>query len=107
VAGFNFTIAGTLYSTANGGAAIAGATVVVTDNNGQKLQLVTCTNGNFYTTTPVAFPVRLEASDCPPTQQMSATASKGSCNTGGCLSLERHAHSSPVGRRGTHHAGLA
>jgi hypothetical protein len=92
IPGFNWTISGTLYSSANGSAAVAGATIVVTDNNGQRLQLVTCSNGNFYTTTPVAFPITLEANECPASEPMATTASKGSCNTSACHSSGTRIH---------------
>jgi cytochrome c553 len=76
-----FTIAGTVVD-ANGGG-IAGATVVVTDNNQAQKRLVTATNGNFYTTDTIAFPVTVKVTSCPTTKKMTAQvqSSGGSCNS--------------------------
>jgi hypothetical protein len=80
----NWTIAGTLYRTATGGAAVSGVTIEIVDANGQTIQLVTSDNGNFYTDQDVAFPVQTRASSCPLDQAMTAPANQGSCNAGGC-----------------------
>jgi hypothetical protein len=75
-----WTVAGTLYSTVSGGAAVA--TINVTDANGQKLKLVTATNGNFWTGSAVAYPLQVSASRCPPTVPMVSPVSTAGCN--GC-----------------------
>ena len=76
-----FYLAGTLYNAAGGGAAVAGATINVTDANGKKTKIVSANNGNFWTTTVLAFPVTVDASLCPATVPMVATVSgNGACN---------------------------
>ena len=84
-----WTVSGTLFSTANGGAAVSGATIEVTDAAGQVLLLHTYSNGNFYTITPVKFPLKVRATKCPTDIHMAANASKGSCNTNGCHDTTR------------------
>jgi len=86
----DFGLAGTLYTTATGSTAIAGATITVKDASGQMFDMVTQANGNFYTFNSVAFPVQVWASEC----QISQTAqmmvsqvqssSGGGCNMSGC-----------------------
>jgi hypothetical protein len=76
-----FYLGGTLYNAATGGAAVAGATIRVTDANGKQVNIVSATNGNFWTTTVLAYPVHVEASLCPSTLPMSASVSgNGACN---------------------------
>jgi hypothetical protein len=48
VAGLLITVSGTLHASAAGGAAVAGATVVVKDPAGKTLHLVTSPNGIFW-----------------------------------------------------------
>ena len=78
-----FTLAGTLYTAAGSTTTIAGATIRVTDANGVTTRLVTAANGNFWTTSAVAYPVHVAASQCPSTTAMvSAVQSSGaSCNS--------------------------
>jgi hypothetical protein len=76
-----WTVAGTLYATAQGGAPIAGATITVTDANNVTVRLVTASNGNFYTGQTLAMPLRVGASRCPSTRMMSARPSTGDCNS--------------------------
>ena len=52
-----FTLAGTVYTSVNSNTAVTGATISVTDANGQHLKIVTQLNGNFYTSQAVAFPL--------------------------------------------------
>jgi hypothetical protein len=89
-----FTLCGTLYQNATGNIPFAGAHVTITDNNGMQLDTVTMTNGNFWFTTSIAFPVTILASDCPSAVKMNASASTGHCNQGGChpggTSLQMH-----------------
>jgi hypothetical protein len=76
-----FTLGGTLYSAATGGVAVAGATINVTDAAGKTVKIVSANNGNFWTTTALTFPVKVDASLCPSTLPMSATVSgNGACN---------------------------
>lgn len=79
-----WTLAGTLYTKATGGVALSGATIEVVDANGKVVTMATNTNGNFYTTTPVTFPVHTRASKCPNDARMVATAAQGSCNRSSC-----------------------
>lgn len=76
-----FYIGGTLYSAATGGAAVAGATIDITDAAGKKVQAISADNGNFWTTTPLTYPIKVDASLCPSTTPMTATVSgNGACN---------------------------
>jgi hypothetical protein len=86
--------AGTVYSAINGGAAVAGATVIVTDANGAELKLITAQNGNFWTEQNLAFPLRVGASKCPDTQQMLGTVDQAgaSCNRAGCHDAANRIH---------------
>jgi len=77
--GPTFTVAGTLYDGA--GAALAGATITIVDANGTQTPVVTTSNGNFYTSATLAFPVHVSASLCPATKPMSAAVSDGDCNS--------------------------
>jgi len=81
-----FTIAGTIYSSATSNTAVTGATVTVTDANGQVLHIVSQLNGNFYSSTPVAYPLTVNASSCPNISKMSAqvTSGGGACAQSGC-----------------------
>jgi hypothetical protein len=81
VSGANWTVAGTVYKSGSG---VSGVTIVITDANGQTIQLVSCDNGNFYTDQNVAFPVNVRASSCPADTSMVSTAAQGSCNATGC-----------------------
>jgi hypothetical protein len=95
-----FTLAGTLYTTPTGFTAITGATIVAKDAGGHTIQMVSMDDGNFYTTTPVQFPVTVYATECQISQtasQMSATvlsSSNGGCNKSGChtTSAQGHVH---------------
>jgi hypothetical protein len=90
--GLDWTVSGTLFTAPGGGAPVAGATIVVVDRNQQTLELTTYSNGNFYTKAPVAFPVTVQASACPSTVRMTASASPGSCNKNGCHSSQMQIH---------------
>lgn len=77
------TIGGTLYGAVTGGSGVSQATIHVVDANGVDVKISTATNGNFWSTQAVAFPVTVRASKCPNTdQKMSSqvTAGNGSCN---------------------------
>jgi hypothetical protein len=91
-----FYLSGTLYSSASGGAPVVGASITFRDATGYTGDMVSGTNGNFWWTLPVTFPVTLIASSCPDMQPMTtmlATAADGGCNKGGC-----HASGSANGR---------
>jgi hypothetical protein len=89
-----FTLCGTLYANATGNIPFAGAHVTISDHNGQQIDMVAMTNGNFYTSAAIAFPVTVLASDCPSATKMNASASTGHCNQAGChpggTSLQMH-----------------
>jgi len=76
-----FYVGGTLYSAASGGSAVAGATINITDANGKQVKIVSANNGNFWTRTALAYPIKVDASLCPSTVPMIATvAGNGACN---------------------------
>jgi hypothetical protein len=86
----NMTVAGTVYTTVSGAAAVSGATVTVTDNNGAVLNLVTGSTGNFYSTSAVAFPASVSVSKCPDTVAMNSPAGSGDCNSCHASSMRIH-----------------
>ena len=73
--------AGTLFSTTQGGGAISGATITITDANNTTVKLVTASNGNFYTRQQLVMPLRVSASKCPDTKSMPPMATSGDCNS--------------------------
>jgi hypothetical protein len=78
------TIGGTLYGNIAGGAAVSQGTIHVIDANGVDVKISTATNGNFWSTQAVAFPVTVRASKCPAVDQKMVSqvaAGQGSCNT--------------------------
>ncbi len=79
-----WTVAGTVYTAANSTTAVSGANVEIIDANNKKVVLATSTNGNFYTTTAFAFPVKVRATKCPADSKMTASATTGSCNSNSC-----------------------
>ncbi len=93
--GPTYTLAGTLYGDAAGAATLAGATITVVDAQGTVVDLVTRTNGNFFTSAPLTFPVQVMASRCPDAAAMAGavTSTGGDCNSSGC-----HAAGAPSGR---------
>jgi hypothetical protein len=77
-----FYLGGTLYDAASGGNAVVGATINVTDAAGQSIKLVTAANGNFYTATPLTYPLKVNASLCPNTIAMNGSVdASGACNS--------------------------
>lgn len=74
------TAGGTLYSTATGGSAVAGATITLTDSKGTKIKMITGKTGNFYASSAISFPATVEVSKCPDTVTMMATITEGGCN---------------------------
>ncbi len=81
-----FYLSGTLYSSANGGQPVVGAAITFIDATGATGDMRSGTNGNFWWTLPVTFPVTLIASACPTIDQMTATvpSGQGGCNRTGC-----------------------
>lgn len=79
-----FTAAGTLYNNATGNSAFPGATITVIDANNKTVKMVVHSNGNFYTSEALAFPVLTLASACPSAVKMNASSPTGNCNVGGC-----------------------
>jgi len=82
-----FTLAGTLYTSAAGTMIVSGATISVFDVTGKDVEIVAQTNGNFYTTEAVTYPLTAYASACPTIQTMTATIAKTSdtgCNQTAC-----------------------
>lgn len=79
-----FTAAGTLYKS-NGTTAMPGATITLTDSAGNKITMVSQSNGNFYTFTPISFPATVTVSGCPNNAAMTekVQASGAGCNQGG------------------------
>ncbi len=76
-----FYVGGTLYSAASGGSAVAGATIDITDAAGATVKAISATNGNFWTATPLTYPIKVAASLCPATTPMVATVGgNGACN---------------------------
>lgn len=76
-----FYLGGTLYSAATGGSPVAGATIDITDAAGKKVKAISANNGNFWTTTPLSYPLKVDASLCPATTPMvSAVSGNGACN---------------------------
>jgi hypothetical protein len=80
-----FTIGGTLFSAATGGTAVAQATIHLVDGANNDVKLSTATNGNFWTTQAVTFPLKVRASLCPNTDQsMQSQITSGDCNSSSC-----------------------
>lgn len=82
--GPTFTVAGTLYDLARGGTPVAGGSIVVVDGNGQRIELASAANGNFWTSAQLATPLLLKASQCPLDNPMISLSQDGDCNRGGC-----------------------
>jgi hypothetical protein len=80
-----FYLSGTLYSSANGGQPVVGAAITFIDATGATGDMRSGTNGNFWWSLPVTFPVTLIASACPTIDKMTATIPSGQgCNRNGC-----------------------
>ena len=92
-----FTAAGTLYTDSGGGTIVSGATVTVVDSVGNVYDMVSQTNGNFYTAFAIFPPLTMYVSQCPTITMMTTqltTEAQGGCNqTGAC-----HASGSTQGR---------
>lgn len=81
-----FTFGGTAFLKSDGATAVAGATIHLIDAMGSDVRIVTATNGNFWSTDLVTYPVIAFASLCPTVTPMVTTidATGGSCNASGC-----------------------
>jgi hypothetical protein len=81
-----FYMAGTIFSSVNGGQGLAGAWLTFIDASGATGDMRANANGNFWWALPVAFPVTIIASACPDIQQMTARVDSTTpgCNKGGC-----------------------
>ncbi len=82
-----FAMSGTLYSSATGGAPVAGVSITVMDAGGQVFDMVTSQNGNFWWNLTVQYPARVIASSCPTIVPMNMTLTsleQGACSTSGC-----------------------
>jgi hypothetical protein len=82
----NFYMSGTMYSSATGGAPVAGASITFVDAIGRTGDMQTNLNGNFWWSLEVTFPVKIIASMCPDIKPMTAMvqAAGGGCNQNGC-----------------------
>ncbi len=89
-----FTIGGTLYTDEQGSAPVAGATIVVDDSTGNRLEMITEVNGNFYSIDPISFPVRTYVAVCPDVVPMitDVPLASASCNTASCHSAGFRVH---------------
>jgi hypothetical protein len=85
-----FTAAGTLYTSASGGTVVSGATVTITGSDGKKVTIVTASDGNFYTSSAIAFPASMQISKCPDTAAMGTTITAGNCNSCHNSSMRLH-----------------
>jgi len=81
-----FTFAGTLYDASGGARPLAGASFHLIDANGTDVIVTTQTNGNFWSSELVSFPLRAFGSLCPDVVPMRAALADadGSCNRSGC-----------------------
>jgi hypothetical protein len=84
-----FTLSGTLYSSVSGGTVVAGASITVKDAGGNTFDMVSQSDGNFYTTNFVQFPVTVYASECQISQMSQVmtdpvNSGQGGCNKSGC-----------------------
>lgn len=77
-----WTISGAVFTQQTGGQPVRGATVYITDSTGRGTELVTASNGAFWTQEVLSPPYTTYVSGCPSTLEMVATAT-GNCNAGG------------------------
>jgi hypothetical protein len=81
-----FYVAGTIFSSVNGGQGLSGIALTFVDANGATGDMISTVNGNFWWSLPVAFPLTITASLCPDIQHMTAQVGSTTpgCNKGGC-----------------------
>lgn len=76
----SLTVGGTLYGEAAGTTFVSGATIIITDDAGTEVRLVSHVTGNFHTEQALVFPATVAVSRCPDSTGMPMPASHGSCN---------------------------
>jgi hypothetical protein len=81
-----FTFAGTLYTDASGTTPVSGATITTIDAFGNSMDTISQSDGNFYSSFAVEFPITIYVSSCPNIQMMTAqvTETQAGCNASGC-----------------------
>lgn len=81
-----FTFAGTLFESSGGTATVAGGSLHLIDALGVDVLVQSQTNGNFYATELLTFPVLAFTSQCPDVKPMITPVGEadGSCNRSGC-----------------------
>lgn len=85
VQGPAWTIAGSVFNQLQtGGSPVAGAHVFIKDSGGREIELITATNGSFWTNEALSPPFSTSVSGCPDLQKMVAFSANGNCNQGGC-----------------------
>jgi hypothetical protein len=88
-----WTVAGTLHGDSSGASVVAGASIEVIDARGEELRLVTASDGNFHSSAPVVYPLRVRASQCPSDEPMlSPVSGPGGCNRVNCHSGSMRIH---------------
>ena len=75
--------AGTIYSDASGSSTVSGATIVVTQNNGDVITMVSDRSGNFWSNSGNA-DVGYSTTVTGNSVDMVASQSSGACSAGGC-----------------------
>jgi hypothetical protein len=75
-----WTAAGTVFADYDGHAPLRGATVRITDADGQIVELSTNSAGNFYTSQPLSFPIQAEVEARDDIVRMARQAESGACN---------------------------
>jgi hypothetical protein len=89
-----FTIAGTVLAGASSATAVSNAVIDIEDATGSDFQLISATNGNFYTSVSFVFPVRVRVSKCPSNEVMTDLVVEpgGGCNQSGCHAAGNRIH---------------
>ena len=91
-----FTIGGTLYTDSGGATIVSGGTITVVDAFGNPFPVVSQTNGNFYSSFAMTYPLTVYASECPSIQMMTMTIADSTQT--GCNQTACHASGSTQGR---------
>lgn len=76
-----WTAAGTAFADPDGLSPLDGATVRITDANGDVVELTTNAAGNFYTSQSLAFPIDAEIDAAGETRSMGSSVDVGGCNS--------------------------
>lgn len=77
----NWTAAGTLFDSLDGGAGVAGATITVTDSTGATVQMTSSSAGNFFTTRALVPPLTATVETENGSLEMRDSVSTGACNS--------------------------